>query len=78
MHLSLELQTANDGDLINPVSPAGLVCESSGRQDVRMSGGRVQRERERAKTRGRWTVRSHLKALCFSQPRESPLQLDLM
>lgn len=49
MHLSLELQTANDADLINPVSPAGLVYESSGHHDVWMSGGRVQSERGRGR-----------------------------
>lgn len=47
MHLSLELQTANDADLINPVSPAGLVYESSGHHDVWTSGGRVRSERGR-------------------------------
>lgn len=47
MHLSLELQTATDADLINPMSPAGLVYESSGQRYVWMSEGRVRRERER-------------------------------
>jgi len=47
MHLSLELQTANDTDLINPVSPAGFVYVSSGHHDVWMRGGRVWSERGR-------------------------------
>lgn len=66
MHLSLQLQTANEADLINPGSPAGLVCQSSGEQDV--DEGRLGEEAEgkRAKTRGWWSVRSHLRALCFS------------
>lgn len=49
MHLSLELQTANDADLINPASPAGFVYESSGHHDVWMSGGRVRSERGRGR-----------------------------
>lgn len=32
-HLSLGLQPAKQADLINPGSPAGLVCQSSGQQD---------------------------------------------
>lgn len=51
MHLSLELQTANYADLINPVSPAGLVFETSGHHNVWMSGGGVwSGEGKKAKT----------------------------
>lgn len=50
IHLSLELQTANEADLINPGSPAGLVCESSGQQDVDEWRQGEEGEGKRAKT----------------------------
>lgn len=47
--MSLELQTANDADLINPASPAGLVSEGSGHHRVWVNGGRGKREGEEGK-----------------------------
>lgn len=61
IHLSLELQTAKEADLINPGSPAGLVCQSSGQQDV-------DEWRQGEEGEGK-DLRSHLQALCFSPPK---------